>query len=334
MRRKPVSSGESFNNTPKEAYSSDTLRTIEIIERFPQPPGLSDRGLCRGGRAPLPLFAPEPLRSHPVQFIRNDEAERSHSTAERNGQDAGDADDGRVNDSAVCLNNPENGQHVSEVNEVQRDEVESVPCGSLAPPIQAEADPNCPEHAISVDQPNTSSVVDNGGEDVHGPVAASPTDAQSVPAVFVAPLNQTLGVRVAAPDVEPLPSQVPCASQDGARSVAERRQSFEMVSTTVTSTGRLCPHLQAVVLSRNGRSSAGVRTTWKEAVARTAQARINKGKTQCWKCSARQRTCGRSPPSAEGSVAVKKRGKGKTVRKMKEILKWWAKCSCLHLRGQ
>lgn len=95
-----------------EAYVSDTLRTVEIIGKFPHPP-----------RAPLSLFAPSPkaLRNSAVQFLGHDEAvegqplsqdvnnvsgEQSRSRAEHARLQVA-----RMNDSAVYLANQNRKVH-------------------------------------------------------------------------------------------------------------------------------------------------------------------------------------------------------------------------------
>lgn len=58
-------------NVPDEAYPSDTLRTVDMIARFPRPPTSPGTLISPGPRPPLPLFSPRPLRVASVRLIED-----------------------------------------------------------------------------------------------------------------------------------------------------------------------------------------------------------------------------------------------------------------------
>lgn len=53
-------------------YSSDTLRTLDMIQQFPQPPPRSGTTESDSPVRPLPLFAPRPQKPPSIKFIAGD----------------------------------------------------------------------------------------------------------------------------------------------------------------------------------------------------------------------------------------------------------------------
>lgn len=75
IKRKALPSHSSANSTVHlrgKTYSSDTLRTLDILQQFPHPPSCTDTSHFDSPRRPLPLFAPRPQMKPSIRFIARD----------------------------------------------------------------------------------------------------------------------------------------------------------------------------------------------------------------------------------------------------------------------
>jgi len=206
-------------------YSSDTLRTLDLIERFPRPPH-PRMPLCNGVDATLSLFAPQPQRVPSARII---EVEADDAVARScNSRDIGEDQD----------------QQVSSRVDVGSKQASSEASGGLAtPPIRGESRLRYTLHGTVLYELDAASLTSHDRTRLHElSDRGTASDSHG---------NDELAAAVTAPHNTPVSvTTLPTPVLDGG---ARARPSFDITPTTVTYLGLLCPHLQEQTLAGPGR---------------------------------------------------------------------------------
>jgi len=247
-----------------DEYSSDTLRTLDLIERFPRPPH-PRTPLYNGSDAILSLFAPQPQRVPSVRFI---EVEGDDAVARLyNSRDVGENQDQQVSscvvvgsdpilpaqDSAACpmqhaqkensdtdlpgsISQRQATSHVPELSQQNSSEAS----GELdTPPIRGESRLRYSLHGTVLYELDAASLTSHDRTRLHE-LSDRDTTSDSYG-------NDELEAAVTAPNNTPVSvTTLPTPVLNGN---LQARSSFDITPTTVTYLGLLCPHLQEQTLA-------------------------------------------------------------------------------------
>lgn len=289
-----------------QSYPCDTMRTIDLIERFPRPP-TNPPSLAPGTCSTFPqLFAPSPCKVRSVSFLVHDGLTVGPSPAQAAGCVAQtvdvDHDEGDVapmNDSAIGLA-PTDRQH-SPI--VQSERCRSDVDWDDSPPIRGEASSRYSLAGTPIYRSDAASVVSHDREQLR---RVSENGLPSSNYVESAGPEPIITCQVSRPDEAPtsapLLAHIPLQTASGGTTAAVAPENHCIVPSTVTFVGRLCPHLLVKALaepqpsmvmdddlteaerSTGSQDGSTVRQRWERLIHRKrvpVETMISKGKTQC-----------------------------------------------------
>lgn len=298
-----------------QPFTSNTMRTIDLIESFPQPPTNPPTSPLRSDQDLPRLFAPSPCKPRPVSFVQGGLAVVPHPDhtdehVDRSGDELHERGVASKKDSVVglvpvCCRGP-----IATQVEDQGERCSGDMGRSNTPPIRGEANARYSLTGTPIYRSDTASVISHDRQQLRR-VAENESLANTNSGSADNEPMVTCGVSMQdqAPMSASSPTHAYLQAVSGATAPAAGPESNSTVLSTVTSLGKLCPHLLARVLAESeppmamdgnfvdaqGTSiicgQSRLRQLWKQLMQRkraSAETKISQGKTQCWKCKIKQ----------------------------------------------
>lgn len=298
-----------------QPFTSNTMRTIDLIESFPQPPTNPPTSPLRSDQGLPRLFAPSPCNRRPVSFVQGGLAVVPHPDhtdehVDRSGDELQERGVAPKKDSVVglvpvCCRGPiamqveDQGEHCS--GDMGR---------SSTPPIRGEANARYSLTGTPIYRSDAASVISHDRQQLRRVAENESLANNNSRSADTEPMvTCRVSMQNQAPMSASSPTHAYLQAVSGDTAPAAGPESNRMVLSTVTSLGKLCPHLLARVLAESEPSMAmdgnfvhAHRTSiicgqsrfwqhWKQLTQRkraSAETKISQGKTQCWKCKIKQ----------------------------------------------